>query len=483
MAVSAASPTPGASGVASASAVPSLPPAQPVSWSDCGGGFQCGKLDVPLDYANPAGAIVRLELIRLPASDPAARIGSLVVNPGGPGASGIDFVRAAASSLFAGDLRARFDIVGFDPRGVGLSTPVRCVDELDHFVPQDAHADTPADVRDLDAGAKAFATGCGTQNPQLLAHLSTADVARDLDRIREALGDAKLTYVGFSYGTMIGSTYASLFPTRIRAMVLDGAVDPSLDPVVLREQQARAFEAALDRFLADCAAHVSCAFHSAGRPGAAFDALMKRIDRRPVPTPRLDGREPVGPTQAWDGVLQSLYSRDAWPVLAEALAEARDGDGSLLLLLGDPLRGRRPDGGYSNLEDAYYAVTCLDWPAPRDPATYTQLAARFARIAPRFGPLIAYNDLDCAYWPVPPERVPARVSAPGAPAIVVVGSTGDPATPYAWSVSLSRQLTSSVLVTRVGEGHTGYGNSSCVAEAVNVYLVRLTPPEAGLRCH
>jgi pimeloyl-ACP methyl ester carboxylesterase len=458
------------------------PALKSIDWSDCGGGFQCGILDVPRDYANPSGPIVRLALIRLTGSDPAHRIGSLVVNPGGPGASAVDFVRQAAEGMFPAAVRARFDIVGVDPRGVGASTPIRCVDDLEHFIPRDARADTPADLQDLVAGAKAFAAGCGRRNADLLAHLGTSDVARDLDLVRAALGDAKLTYLGFSYGTLIGATYASLFPDRIRAMVLDGAVDPGLSQAQFREGQARAFEAAFDRFLAQCGADAGCPFRSGGHPGAAFDKLMARLDQHPIPTLKLANREPTGPTEAWQAVIQALYSRASWPLLAEALAEAARGDGSLLLLMGDPYRGRQPDGSYSNQQDAYYAITCLDWPAPRDLSAYADLADRLTRVAPRFGRSLAYNDIDCAFWPVPPERQPKRLSGTEAPPILVVGSTGDPATPYAWAVSLAQQLGKAVLLTREGEGHTAYGKSTCIDKAVDAYLLDLRLPTAGQRC-
>ncbi len=465
----------------SPSAQPS-PSVAPVTWSDCGNGFQCGTVDVPLDYAKPTGAIVRLALVRLPAADPGRRIGSLLVNPGGPGISGVRFVRDSATTLFSADLRARFDIVGFDPRGVGDSTPIRCVDNLDHFTPEDARADTPTELQDLLTGARAFADGCERRNPDLLPNLSTADVARDLDQVRAALGDAKLTYVGFSYGTLIGATYASLFPTHIRAMVLDGAIDPALGEAALREGQARGFETELDRFLAACAADASCAFHSGGRPGPAFDALMERIDQHPLPTLRLENREPAGPTQAWLAVTGGLYSPLTWPALATALAEAQAGDGTDLLLMSDPYRGRQPNGGYSNLVDAYAAITCLDWPSPRDPAAYATMAATFTRVAPRFGRLLAYNDIDCAYWAVPPERSPGPLASPGAPPIVVVGSAGDPATPYPWAVALARELGSGILVTRQGDGHTGYPYSPCVRGAADAYLLDLTTPSPGLTC-
>lgn len=482
----------GASAASSGGAVPSAasadptpvpsPSVAPIAWNDCGNGFQCGTVDVPLDYADPAGPVVRLALVRLPATDQAHRLGSLVVNPGGPGGSGVGFVRAGASTLFPSDLRARFDIVGFDPRGVGDSTPVRCIDDLEHFVPLDARAEDAADLADLVAGAKTFAAGCERRNPELLPHLSTPEVARDLDLIRSALGDPKLTYLGFSYGTLIGATYATLFPGRIRAMVLDGALDPSLDLTAVRTGQANGFEAALGRFLADCAADAGCPFRSGGRPGPAFDALMARIDRQPLPTPRLEGREPVNSTIAWLAVTGALYSQGAWPALAVALAEAQAGDGTDLLLMSDPFRGRKPNGAYSNMVDAYAAITCLDFPAAHDVAAYGALADRLSAVAPRFGRLLAFNDIDCAFWPVPATRTPAPATAPGAPPIVVVGSTGDPATPYPWAVSLARQLRG-VLVTREGEGHTAYQYSSCVRQAVDAYLLDAAPPAAGLDCH
>jgi hypothetical protein len=209
---------------------------------------------------------------------------------------------------------------------------------------------------------------------------------------------------------------------------------------------------------------------------------MRQIERHPVATPRLTNREPVGPTQAWGAVTQSLYVRAAWPVLADALAQARAGDGSLLLLLGDPLRGRNPDGSYSNLIDAYDAVTCLDWPSSRDPAAYSAMATRFTAVAPRVGRLLAFNDVECAYWPAPPARVPAPVVAPGVPPILLVGSTGDPATPFAWSQAVAKQLSSAMLVTRVGEGHTGYLASACVRDAIDAYLLVGSAPKVGLRC-
>jgi len=470
------------SGQPVATSPPTQPPVTLARWADCGKGFQCATILAPRDYSDPGGPSVRLALVRLPATDPAGRIGSLVVNPGGPGASGIDFVREGATTAFDDEIRARFDIVGFDPRGVNASSPIRCVDDLDHFLALDATPDDAAELATLIDGAKEFTAGCERRNADLLPFVGTENVARDLDRIRQAIGDEKLTYVGFSYGTMIGAMYAERFPDRVRALVLDGAVDPTLDLERFRSGQAVAFEGAFDRFVAWCAGDGSCLFHGGGKPGAAFDALMAQIEREPLRALRIRDRRLVGPTYAWSAVAGALYAREAWPVLAGALALAERGDGSLMLLLADPYNGRRPHAGYSNLIDANTAVVCLDFPGPRSVEPYEELAASLASAAPRFGSLLAYTDVDCAFWPVAPDRVPAPIAAPGAPPIVVVGTTGDPATPYDWAVALADQLDSGVLVTYKGEGHTAYGKSTCVDKAVDAYLLKLAVPKDGLVC-
>ena len=209
---------------------------------------------------------------------------------------------------------------------------------------------------------------------------------------------------------------------------------------------------------------------------------MAAIDRKPLPATKLRSARVIGPGIAWSSVLAALYSKDAWPTLAQSLELARHGDGSIMLLIADPYRGRKPNGSYSNMQDAYVGNTCLDFAAPTDVATYTGWASTFEASAPHFAAMVAYNDLPCAFWPVPAARTPKPASAPGAPPIVVVGSTGDPATPYPWAVALSRQLESAVLVTRQGDGHTGYEFSACVKDAVDTYLLDLTAPNAGLTC-
>jgi pimeloyl-ACP methyl ester carboxylesterase len=450
-------------------------------WADCGGGFTCAEVRVPRDYDAPSEGYLNIAMIRWAASGPEKPIGSLFINPGGPGASGVDFVRDGLA-LFSDEIRQRFDIIGFDPRGVNSSTAIRCIDNLDGHAALDPSPDDAAELTELVDAAEAYAKACARRNEATLAYLSTDAVARDLDLLRASVGDEALTYLGFSYGTLIGSRYAELFPDRIRAMALDGGVDPSLDLGTFRADQARAFEGALQRFLDDCASRTRCDFHEGGDSARAFDRLMTAIDRKPIPAPLLDDGRLVGPGLAWTAVLAALYSESFWPILATALADAKDGDGSLMLVISDPYRGRKSNGSYSNLQDAYVGNTCLDFPAPSDVDVFTGWAADLEATAPHFAEFVAYNDLICAFWAVPPQGMPHAVTAEGAPPIVVVGTTGDPATPYAWSVSLADQLESGVLITREGEGHTGYGDSLCVQDAVDEYLLELTVPEDGHTC-
>jgi len=460
-------------------AEPTLPPVGKAVWTDCGKGFQCSTIKVPRDYHDLTQGMLDLSLIRLPATDRKSRIGSLVVNPGGPGASGVDLVRDS-SKAFSADLRKRFDLVGFDPRGVNSSSAVRCIDNLDIQADLDPSPDDTDELDALVSEAHAYADACAQRNERLLPYLSTDAVVDDLDRIREALGDEQLTYFGFSYGTLIGSMYADRYPDHIRALVLDGAVDPSVSELDFRRQQAKAFEAELQRFFAWCSSHKNCAFYEGGHTERAYDKLMAQIEKKPLRILRFAGRRRVGPGLAFSATLGSMYNRSAWPSLALALKWAKKGDGRLIVAISDPFRGRKPDGGYSNQSDAYFSNTCLDFPV-KDLAAYRALDKELRKIAPHFR-AAAYNDLPCLYWPVPPERTPAPAKGIGAPPIVVVGSTGDPATPYAWAKALAKQLESGVLITRRGDGHTAYAVSSCIAKAVDAYLLSLKVPKDGLVC-
>ena len=466
------SPGPGASGASS------------LAWTSCTAPFECATVSVPIDYAHPGDGSIELALIRLSATNPAARIGDLVTNPGGPGGSGVQFVRDAAQTTFSAGLRARFDIIGFDPRGVGQSHPIECVDAatMDRLDGLDPVPDLPGERTALIDGAKTFDAGCAANSGPLLPFMTTIDAAKDMDQIRIALGDPKLTYLGFSYGTFLGSTYANLYPDRVRALVLDGAVDATLPFAAGLSAQAQGFAGALSRFLADCASRPSCPFYNGGRPGPAYDALMARIDGAPLPALALGDPRAVGPGEALTGVIAALYDQTAWPILARGLALAQAGDGSLLLELADSYSERGPDGTYSNIAAANTAVNCADFSAPTDLATYDALARKLGALIPRFGEAAVYLSLDCAFWPFHPSHDPVVPVARGAPPILVIGTTGDPATPYAWAVKLAQELSSGVLLTRTGEGHTAYGKSACIDGLVDAYLLTLAVPNTGTVC-
>lgn len=469
----------GSAGGASSSAPATTVPPPRLEWERCRDGLECATLEVPLVHDDPAGGTIELSLARLPASG-RNRIGSLLVNPGGPGVPGTDLVRVARV-LYSEDLREQFDIVSWDPRGTGRSAGVDCVDDLDPLMSLDPTPDDQAERDRLLRAATDFAEACEEQVGDVLAHISTSDTARDMDLIRQALGEPEISYFGFSYGSELGATYASLFPEHVRAMVLDGALDPSVPSEELSLQQARGNELALGRFLAWCAEDGDCTFKGSGDPGAAFDALMDSLDARPIRAARASGRPLVGQGVAYLAVVQALYLEQLWPTLAEALADAQEGDGSGLLALYDDYLQRRDDGTYTNVIEAFSAITCLDNGASRDVATFEALAERFTAEAPRFGRMFAYNYL-CAVWPVDPVPKPT-IDAAGAGPILVVAATGDAATPYASSQQLVADLEDGHLLTRDGEGHTSYDPSQrCIVQHVDRYLIDLELPPADTVC-
>lgn len=456
--------------------------AKKLAWKGCGGGFECARMTVPLDYDAPGKDTIQISVIRLRTSG--NKIGSLVLNPGGPGGSGVEFARQARQLLPA-EVRSRFDVVSFDPRGVGESTPVDCLDDdgLDRLLAADPSPDDAAERKELFDLSKAQAEACARKSGKLLPHLGTVDAAKDIDVLRTALGDDKLTYVGFSYGTVLGARYAQQFPGKIRALVLDGAVDPVLTARETAIAQALGFEKALDAFFDDCE-ESRCPFSRHGDIGRTYDALMASIDRQPLRAANYPGRT-LGPSEALFGVAAGLYSREfGWPVLRQGLEQAHSNrDGSTLLALFDNLVERDENGHYSNSVEAQMAVTCVDGLFSRNPKEYDRDAALFEEQAPRFGAALAYGPAVCAYWPAPPVTRPGVVRVEGAPPLVVIGTTRDPATPYDWAQSLADQLPG-VLVTYDGDGHTayGYGRSSCVDRVVNAYLISLTEPKMGTRC-
>jgi pimeloyl-ACP methyl ester carboxylesterase len=457
--------------------------AKKLSWRGCGDGFECAELTVPLDYEAPDADTIEVSVIRLKARKQGGRVGSLVLNPGGPGGSGVEFARQARQ-LLPGEILDRFDVVSFDPRGVGESAPVDCLDDagLDDLLAVDPSPDSAAERKLLIDMSRNQARACARKSARLLPHVGTVDAAKDMDVLRTALGDDKLTYVGFSYGTVLGARYAQQFPGNVRALVLDGAVDPVLTPREVAVAQAVGFERALDEFFEDCADQ-NCAFAGHGEIGKTFDDLMARIDREPLQASQYPDRT-LGPGEALFGVAAGLYSREfGWPVLRQALESAYRGDGSTLLALFDNLVERDENGEFSNSVEAQAAISCVDGIYRKDVQRYDEDADSFAEAAPRFGRALAYGPLVCAFWPVPPVTRAGIVRVEDLPPVVVVGTTRDPATPYEWSQSLADQLPG-VLVTYDGDGHTayGYGRSSCIDRVVDAYLVSLTVPKRGTRC-
>jgi pimeloyl-ACP methyl ester carboxylesterase len=456
-------------------ALPVLPPAPPIAWRRCNLIFECATYDVPLDYAHPDGDSMSLSLVRQPAKQPDQRIGTLFINPGGPGGSAIRFLQAWAL-IAPASIQARFDIAAFDPRGVGESSPLSCDEDVQAILAQDAYPESDADWEEIDRSAGELAQQCSAAAGNILPHLGTVNVARDMDRLREALGEEQLSYLGYSYGTVIGQVYADLFPTRFRAMVLDGAVDVSVSNDQWLADQILAFEATLGRYVEDCRRR-NCLDRD---PAEAIREVLRRADQSPIPAPRAD--RPAGSGEAVFGLITGLYSPATWPALDRAIAEALSGDATRLIRLADTLAGRRADGSYDNSLIMNVAVNCLDYASEPDPAYYRALADRLDDQAPLFGAYTATGGVLCSKWPAAAKPLtPPR--AAGSPVILVVGTTGDPATPYKWAVGLSRQLENAVLLTHDGEGHTAFrSGSSCIDEAVTDYLVDLQAPGDGKTC-
>jgi len=436
-----------------------------LDWTTCddNDAFDCTMLEVPLDWDDLAGEQIELAVARHPADGD--RIGMLVSNPGGPGASGLDYVFAEP---FDESVSERFDLVSWDPRGVGRSTAFDCDDQVDEFLANDPDPDTPAEQTAIDSDAKAVADDCAANSPGLAANVGTDDVARDLEAIRVALGDEPLTYMGFSYGTLIGLRYLDLFPTKVRAIVLDGVVDPTLGFEAWLEQQTVAIDASVSRAFEACDDDPDCPVDDLA---ATYDKVQAMVEEEPIPA----GTEELGPAQLQTGAVYVSYEQLLWPDLADALADAADGDGRAMLNLA---KGYYDFGGYT----AYAAVECLDSPVPVGSEAFRAFADRLRAISPRIGGSVANELLPCAYWPAPTGSIVGPVVAEGAPPVLVLGNRGDAATPYANSQRVADTLADGHLVSFDGEGHTSYGRSACVNKAVNAYLIDLDVPRSDPDC-
>ncbi len=454
---------------------------QSVNWSPCGGGDSCARVWVPLDYTNPDGQAITLALKRSPARDSSKRRGSLFINPGGPGGSGVDYLGYINLDRSVTNV---YDVIGFDPRGVARSTPVNCLSNrgLDAYLASDPTPDTPAEIRGMQHEWTSFTQGCIQRSGPLLAHVSTVDVARDLDILRALVGDKKLNYFGASYGTYIGATYAALFPRNVDRMVLDGAVDPLASPHITELKQAAGFERALTSYLKYCVSQGKCPLgNTVSSARQRLISLFQQIDRSPLPTS--SGRQ-LTEGLAFLGVIVPLYSQSSWSYETSALRVALAGSGNTLLLLSNYYADRKANGTYKdNAMEVQSAVNCLDHPEHESLQQIKAGRRQFITASPTFGPAAMWWPYACSNWPVTSSQPKPDYSAKGAPPIVVVGTTRDPATPYQQAVNLAHELSSGVLLSRNGDGHTAYSSGNqCIDSAVDTYLVTGKPPANGTMC-
>jgi len=479
-----AQPSVGSSTTTDAKALPASLTSQRLDWGRCkatteapapGNDWQCATLKAPLDWSKPDGETIGLALIRSKARG-GDRIGSLLFNFGGPGASGVATMPAYAATVSL--LRERYDLVSWDPRGTGAGEGVRCRSdkEIQASEAVDITPDTPAEERAYFQDSTDFAKGCAKDAGPLLAHVSTTDTARDMDLMRQVLGDDELHYFGISYGTELGGVYAHLFPKNVGRLVLDAVVDPSADSVGHAENQARGFQRALDNYL-----------KSTGQDPAQGSQkivdLLARIDADPLSTS--SGRK-LTQSLAFTGIILPLYSKTSWPTLTSALETAEQGDGSELLALADGYNDRDAQGHYGTTTHAQRVISCLDDKQRPTLAETKKLLPEFESISPVFGPFLGWDTAGwCHDWPVAGQYETPEVSAPGAAPVLVVGNTGDPATPYEGARKMADELGEGVGVelTWKGEGHGAYGSGSdCVDSTVNAYLLRGAVPKDGKVC-
>lgn len=463
---------------------------QDLTWRDLGDGVDETTVTVPLDWDDPAGETIELALARHRATGTA--MGSLLMNPGGPGGSGYDFVAYSASYVVTSDVLAGYDLIGFDPRGVGRSTGVECYtdprdkDEL-LYGTFEAEYGTQEWIDELTVRQTDWVDACVENTGDLLGNLDAASVARDMDVVRAVLGDEKLSYLGYSYGTYLGAVYAELFPEKVGRMVLDGAVDPLVGDLDALATQMAGFESAYRAFLEFCFSADGCPF-SGGVDSAMQQTENLILDAGDDSLESSDGRV-LDTATIGTGLIQNLYSQSLWPRLVQMLADLQAGDPELTFESADEYNGRYEGPYYDgNGYEIYTAVTCNEGTLGTDGVTPLEGLAVIDQRAPYLGFATALDDyaaldVTCSNWPYPPAEMPASYAAEGAPPILVVGTTNDPATPYAQAVSLANQLSSGVLLSYRGEGHTIYAQGvSCVDDAVDAYFLRGEVPSADPMC-
>ena len=459
---------------------------QQLEWGSCGDGFQCTTVTAPLDWENPEAGEIELAVVRQPALSGQAQ-GSLLTNPGGPGGSGVSFIMDSISYGVGAALQETYDVVGWDPRGVGESTAVRCFDtaQMDSFlydIPQAARGSEEWEA-ELEARAEGFADACEANSDGILEFITTEQSSRDLDLLRGVLGETELDYLGYSYGTFLGATYAKNFPDRVGSLVLDGAIDPSTSGEDVGVTQAVGFESALRAYMQACLDGETgdgCPFTGTVDDAMGdLSALLASVDANPLKWS--DDDRLLGADTLMTGIIAALYTEENWPYLTEALAGALEGDPSVAFLLADFYNGRENGEYADNSTEAFSAYNCMDYPTESEQAI-EETEQRIAEEAPTIAPYWSGASV-CEYWPYEPTGVREEITAEGTPPILVIGTTGDPATPYEWAEALAGQLDSGVLLTYEGEGHTAYnGASTCVNDTVEAFLVDDVVPEDGLVC-
>ncbi|WP_188187084.1 alpha/beta hydrolase [Nonomuraea sp. SYSU D8015] len=438
---------------------------------------RCGKLSVPLDYAKPDGETIDLALIKLPAAGKGGKLGSVVFNFGGPGASGVDTLDQAAKALTT--LRAHYDLISFDPRGVERSSGVRCGDtaQMDRFTSLDTLPPDEETHRQSDAVNKEFAALCQQNSGKVLPYIGTVNAARDMDRIRAAVGDAKLNYIGMSYGTQLGAVYATEFPKNVGRMVLDAPLDPTVSFEQRTLAQTRGFQKAYESFLKACVKEGCALGKDQATANANVENFMYEVAAKPLKVRNRELTQGLAST----GVAAALYSEQTWPFLEQALSDALKGRGEALLFLADSYIGRAPDGTYSTQMTSFPAITCVDTAERPTEAQVRRTEQAALKISPLFGS--EGSGALCRVWPVKGNDQARRVNATGSAPIVVIGGRGDPATPYEWAPKLTAQLKTATLVTYEGEGHGAYlSGSRCVQGLVDTYLIGGKVPRNGTSC-
>lgn len=458
--------------------------ASALDWEKCGAkdAYFCATVAVPLDWDAPDGETIDIALKKNPASNSSKRLGSILINPGGPGGSGVNMVDHFPDT--AGDsLVEHYDIIGFDPRGVNQSEPVMCFSdkETDEFRAESSAPATAAGLAESKDWYKRFAEACQKNSADVMTHVDTISAAKDLEALREALGEDTLNYLGFSYGTKLGITYADMFPDKVGRFVLDGALDPELTYSQLSEGQAVAFDGALKTYVSWCLKQKTCPLSGSVDSGMAqIQKLLDDIEKKPLPT--TDSQRPLTLSLALSGLILPMYAETLWPTLSTALQGAMNGNGAALLVLADYGADREANGTYkTNSDAANLVINCLDYPTDPDLDTMRVESADLQKKAPFFGQYMGYGALSCEYLPKG-THTPARMNVADTEPIVVVGTTGDPATPYQWAKSMREQIENSSLVTYVGDGHTAYGRNTCITAMIDEYFVDGTVPKDGARC-